>query len=376
MGESTKKGHNKVLKIQPRRLKKLLRHLIDIYSPSGKEEEILEFLHGYLRRRHLPVIKQEVDESRYNLLVIPETNEICLGLIGHLDTVAAYDIEHYGYSEDGDIISGLGAADMKSGCAAMVESYLALWDIFSSRIPVALAMVVGEEEDGDGARQLVKDYYFPWVIIGEPTDLKPCLGHYGYLEIQMLTRGKRAHASLANRGQNSVEAMLKLLLEFTLYMEERRPAIVYNIRDLYTSPAGFVVPDRCEVWIDTHVPQESSIHEITKELDEIIAEQRSKNPHLDMSQQYTTIHSGYDIHDKGSVVDSLHSVYRNRSLSWEPQIFRSHSDASIFWEAKTKPIILGPGQIEQAHIPEESVSFKKVYSAAEIYTDCLISLIK
>ncbi len=35
--------------IKPDRLKKLLQDLVDIYSPSGKEEEILQFTEDYLK---------------------------------------------------------------------------------------------------------------------------------------------------------------------------------------------------------------------------------------------------------------------------------------------------------------------------------------
>ena len=46
-------------RIQPQRLGKLLQRLVDIYSPSGKEGDILDFLKGYLKRRNLPMLIQE-----------------------------------------------------------------------------------------------------------------------------------------------------------------------------------------------------------------------------------------------------------------------------------------------------------------------------
>ncbi|MBN2517191.1 MAG: M20/M25/M40 family metallo-hydrolase [Deltaproteobacteria bacterium] len=360
--------------VQPGRVRKLLEHLINIYSPSGKEEEILEYLYGYLKKQGLPIVRQEVDDSRYNLVVVPPDREIQFVLVGHLDTVAAYDLEDYGYQEDDDTISGLGSADMKSGCAAMVESYLSAWKKTSGRLPVALALVVGEEEEGDGAQALVGDYHFPWAIIGEPTDLQPCLSHYGYVEIQVLTGGKRKHASLANKEQNPVEEMLRLLIEFSNYMEKKRPGLIYNIRDIFSPPAGFVVPDRCEVWIDTHLPPDAPIGEITVEMEEMIEKQRKKNQHLDMALRFTTIHAGYDIPGKGPVVEVLKELYKSHSLIWKPHAFRSHSDASILWEAGIKPIMLGPGKLEAAHAPEESVSFSQVIDAARLYFDLLMSL--
>ena len=88
-------------------------------------------------------------------------------LIGHLDTVMAYDLENYGYKEDGDLVMGLGSADMKGGCAAMVEAFVALTENDLSLVPAALALVVGEEEEGDGTNRLIEEYHFPWAIIGE-----------------------------------------------------------------------------------------------------------------------------------------------------------------------------------------------------------------
>src|SRR5512137_2973137 len=61
--------------VQPDRLKVLLKDLIDIYSPSGKEEEILEFTEDYLKKHGLPVERQAVDENRFNLVVLPEETE-------------------------------------------------------------------------------------------------------------------------------------------------------------------------------------------------------------------------------------------------------------------------------------------------------------
>ncbi|MBN2284004.1 MAG: M20/M25/M40 family metallo-hydrolase [Deltaproteobacteria bacterium] len=368
------KRHDQAGPVQPRRLRKLLKRMIDIYSPSGKEEELLAYLSSYLKRQGLPVMRQEVDDSRYNIVVHPPSGDACLCLVGHLDTVVAYDLDQYGYDTEEDRVTGLGAADMKGGCAAMIEAYMAAWETLSGRVPAALALVVGEEEDGDGAQRLVEEYHFPWAIIGEPTNLMPCLGHYGYLEIQLVTRGTRAHASLANRGKNPVEAMLRVLLALTSHIEKKRPRLVCNIRELYSSPAGFVVPDRCEVWIDVHMPHDAPVGAITVELEEVVAEEQKRNADLETSLSYSTINAGYDIPEKGTLVQVLKDVFRERSLPWSPQVFRSHSDAGILWEAGIKPLILGPGGIEQAHAPEESVSFEEVLRAAVLYRDCLVAL--
>jgi acetylornithine deacetylase len=348
---------------------------MDIYSPSGKEEEILDYLHSHLKRKGLPVIRQEVDESRYNLVVVPPEGDARFALVGHLDTVVAYDLEQYGYEEEDDLIVGLGAADMKGGCAAMVEAYLSLWEAGKQKLPVALVMVVGEEEEGDGAERLMDEYYFPWAIIAEPTDLRPCLSCYGYMEVQINTRGRRVHASLASQSQNAIESMLHILMQISHYMVQNRPEGVYNIRDILSTQAGFAVPEWCEAWLDLHLPPKAALGEISLELEELVERLSKENSHIDTTIRLATVEGGYELPEKGSLVDVLKTVYQQHAHPWKPQPFPSHSDANRLWASGVKPILLGPGQLSQAHAPEESVSFKQVVIAAEIYRDLILSLL-
>jgi acetylornithine deacetylase len=358
----------------PGRLKRLLHRLVDIYSPSGKEEEILHFLNGYLKRHGLPVLCQPVDEKRYNLVLMPPEQEVHLALVGHLDTVAAYDLNDYGYAEQGDQIKGLGTADMKGGCAAMVEAYMTLHASGHSGAPVALCLLVGEEEEGDGAKRLVEDYHFPWAIVGEPTNLIPCLSNYGYVEVQICTFGKRLHASLAHLTQNPIQAMLRLMLKISQYMEEQRPQLAYNIRDLFSSQSGFAVPEHCEAWLDVHLPPGSPIGTIATELEEIMLREREQNAPLEAELRIVTIDDGYELPEKGRMVEALKAVYARGSLPWEPQSFQSHSDANQLWAAGVKTILMGPGELEMAHAPEESVSFQQICLATQLYQDLLMNI--
>lgn len=357
--------------IRPQRLRTLLRRMVDIYSPSGKEGEIVTFLQGYLRRRGLPVTLQPVEEGRANLLVLPEECDAELALVGHIDTVAAPDLDSYEYAEHGDEIEGLGTADMKGGCAAMIEACLVFRERHGDSYPVALCLVVGEEEVGDGAAALMRTHHFPWAIIGEPTDLRPCLSHFGYLEVALVTEGTRRHASLAPRGGNAVETMLALILRITHHLGERRPGLVHNIRDLFSAQAGFAVPERCEARLDVHLPPGSPVGEILTELEELVAADAGEEAEVQCSMRVMTIDAGYALPEKGRLVDALRRAYASRELPWAPRDFPSHSDANHLWAAGVKSIILGPGQLEKSHSPGESVSFAQVLAAAELYLAAL-----
>ncbi len=356
-------------------MRALLKDLIDIYSPSGKEEEVLEFTEDYLKKHGIPVERQVVDENRFNLILLPDkTEEVELCFVGHLDTVTAHDLEDYGFHEDGSSISGLGAADMKSGCAAMIEAFTALAETGNFLHSAGLALVVGEEEESDGAKTLMREYAFPWALVAEPTNLVPCLGHYGYLEVLLRTRGKIAHSSMPELGQNAIEAMLKLMLKFTEYADSAPQGLVYNIRQLSGFPGGFVVPDSCEAWLDFHLPPDSRMDALKADLEQLVEEAGENIPGMDAYIRFENAHSGYLISPKRPVVKKLREAYNEMSLPWEPQVFRSHSDGNVLWAGGADPIILGPGNLETAHTPEESVDFSQVVQAAKLYLAFALSL--
>ncbi len=369
------RNRNKAADIQPERLKNLLKRLVDIYSPSGKENEVIKLAERYLKKHGLSVIRQKVDRNRYNLLVLPaKRDRVQLCFIGHLDTVAAYDLDDYAFREEGDRIFGLGTADMKAGCAAMIESFIVLAERGKPFPPACLALVVDEEEDNKGARTLVEEYSFTWAIVGEPTGLVPCLGHYGYLEVMLSTQGKRAHSAMPELGQNAIENMLKLLMYITEYITSKSQ-LVYNIRELSGFPGSFVVPDSCEAWLDLHLPPNSRVDVLKADLERVMEAAHQNIPSLDAQLRFEDTYPGYQISEENPFIQKLKKAYQKSSLPWNPQDFRSHSDGNTLWTAGINPITLGPGSLESAHAPEESVSFSQVVQASQLYLSLAQSLI-
>ncbi len=363
---------NKVLQaINPERLRRTLLEMLDIYSPSGKEEDIQLYLEEVLGRAGFRVERQAIEHERYNLRVTMGAGEPELYLVGHVDTVTAWDLDEFGAREEGDIIRGLGSADMKGGCAAMLEAWLALSDALTpdERPRLGLLLVVGEEENGDGSAAFLEQYRPPWVVIGEPTGLAPCFAHYGYLEAGFVTRGLRSHSSLPELGHNAVESMLRLLLQLgkSPLFDRERTEIVYSIREMSSSRAGFVVPDRCEAWIDLHLPPDMDPDTLQESIRRIASDAVRFIPELDMELSFDFASSGYDLGSGSRPAGLLREIYAR--LGREPglDIFRSHSDGNLFHAAGSRPIILGPGSLDCAHTPDEQVAFGEVAEAARIY---------
>lgn len=366
---------NEATEVKPARLKKLLKDMVDIYSPSGKEEDILQFTDDYLKNVGLVVRRQPVDENRYNIVVLPpKTDEVDVCFVGHLDTVTAHDLDDFGFYEEEDKAFGLGSSDMKAGCAAMIEAFTILAGKKGRFPSVGMALVVGEEEESDGAKTLVREYRFPWAVVAEPTNMVPCLGHYGYLEVLLRTRGKKAHSSMPELGQNAIENMLKLLLQVTGYATSSDSGLVYNIRQLTGFPGGFVVPDTCEAWLDLHLPPDSRMDVLKAELEHLVERASKDISALDAYIRFENTQSGYRISQERPLVRKLREVCKSMKIPWETQDFRSHSDGNVLWGAGVDPIIFGPGRLETAHTPEESVVFDQVVQAAQLYLNFALAL--
>jgi acetylornithine deacetylase len=357
--------------IDPDRLKKTLLELLDIYSPSGKEEDIQLYLEELLIRAGFAVERQDVEEDRYNLRVTMGEGEPQLYLVGHVDTVPAWDLEEVGAKEEGNVIHGLGSCDMKSGCAAMVETWLALAQALEGeeRPPVGLLLVVGEEENGDGSASFLKSCWAPWAVIGEPTGLSACFAHYGYLEAGFVTHGLKSHSSLPELGHNAVDSMLRVLLHLgsnSLFNREQSE-IVYSIREMRSSQKGFVVPDRCEAWIDLHLPPDRDPASMEQEIRRIVSGADHYIPGLDLSVAFNFASPGYNLGVDNPMVRVLDAICPRLGLPLKLDAFRSHSDGNLFFAAGCKPLILGPGALEISHTPEEQVEFAEVLAAARIY---------
>ena len=357
--------------INPDRLRKTFLELLEIYSPSGKEEDIQIYLEELLTRAGFCVERQEVDDDRYNLRVSMGSGEPRLYLVGHVDTVPAWDLDEFGPQEENGIISGLGSADMKGGCAAMIECWLVLAEVLepAERPSVGLLLVVGEEENGDGSATFLQTCRPPWVVIGEPTSLAAGFAHYGYLEAGFVTRGLRSHSSLPELGHNAVESMLRvlLLLGNDPLFDRAKSEIVYSIREMRSSRAGFVVPDRCDTWIDLHLPPDQDPSALQDAIRQIVANLDQAIPGLDLDVTFEFASAGYNLGIDNDLAQILQNVYPKLGLSLQMDAFRSHSDGNLFFAAGVKPLILGPGSLETAHTPDERVVFEEVLSAARIY---------
>ena len=118
--------------------------------------------------------------------------------------------------------------------------------------PAALALVVGEEEEGDGAQRLVEEHHFPWAVIGEPTGLQPVYRHKGILMEAIRLTGQSGHSSNPALGRNALEGML--VIADALKREDERAALAVLSDDAASANVDFIAPFLSSRSLDRHRP--------------------------------------------------------------------------------------------------------------------------
>ncbi|TVR58570.1 MAG: M20 family peptidase [Spirochaetaceae bacterium] len=361
-------------KIDDERLTELLIDAVDQYSPSYAEEPAMDIFADALSKAGIPFQRQPVIErqdasSRGNLVITLGPSPVELLWVGHVDTVPFADDDQDTRLE-GDTLHGLGTADMKAACAAAVEAVIA---IFESDVEIkrglCVALVVGEEEYGDGAQTLREYIESPVTVIGEPTGLAPCFDHYGYYECRLTSRGTQAHAALPELGTSAIYDMLAWMMEILEVAggPDTPRGIVVNPREITGGAGVFVVADSCEALLDVHVPPTTTRTEVEEMLGEARQRAQAKNRGTDLQYEELFWAPGFSIEPSAPQFAPIRAAYETQNASWVPGVFRSHSDASIFNTDNSVAMVCGPGKLEVAHTRHEHVELAQVRDAARLY---------
>ncbi len=347
---------------------------MDQYSPSYAEEPAMSVFAERLAEAGIPFQRQPVPDrqdasSHGNLVVSLGPEPVELLWVGHVDTVGFSD-EDQDTLLDGDTLYGLGTADMKGACAAAVEALLAT---VASGVELAkglcVALVVGEEEYGDGAGTLRELVQSSVTVVGEPTSLAPCLDHYGYYECRLTSKGTQAHAALPELGANAIHNMLAWMMEILDVAggPDTPSGVVVNPREISGGAGGFVVADSCESLLDVHVPATTGRDEVEDLIDEARTRTLEKTRATGLESEEVFWAPGFSSAPDSPLLRPIRSAFEARGLPWTPGVFRSHSDASLFHRPDALTMVCGPGRLEVAHTRHEHVELSQVREAARLY---------
>lgn len=286
------------VQVDERRLAELALRLVSTPSFTGSEEACAAVMRDVLRELDLEVQWQQVEEGRANVLGTwaGTGGGPTLMLNGHMDT--SYSgrepwlsgipgFQPDGFERDGRIY-GLGISNMKGALACYVEAVRALREAaVRLRGDVMIAAVAGEIEKtqyGDaqgaefrgyaaGSRYLVgHGGAADMCILGEPTENKLVLAHFGTVWLRLSTTGPFVHTafSAGRLQENSIVRMAGVLERVVDWLPSWEDEMSYDgvrgVASIGALQGGFGwrvsrTPHRTDLFLDLRVPPSVPIAE-------------------------------------------------------------------------------------------------------------------
>ena len=341
---------------------------ISIPSFTGSEEEMARFVAQTFEELGLQVQWQQVEEGRANVLgtLNGAGGGPALMFNGHMDTsysgrepwlahVPGFQPEPFVREER---LYGLGISNMKGALGCYVEALRALRDAgVALKGDLLVAAVCGEIEKaqyGDaqgaeyrgyatGTRHLVTHGGLAdMCILGEPTEEKVVLGHFGSLWLRISTQGNFIHTAFSEgkRDQNSILRMREVLdavMEWIPSWEDdpensyRGAKAIVNVGALQGGFGWRVsrTPHRTDLFLDVRVPPTKPMPVARREVLDLVRELGKRFPDYGVEGEVYVTAPGAEIaedHPLVTAIDESHAEVFGSPP--ERDVTRWFSDAS------------------------------------------------
>jgi len=359
---------------------------LDSQNPPGREEAVARFVGERLKELGAQVDYQWVQPGRPNVIGVLDFGPgPRVMLNAHTDTVPVTPGDRdllEPVIKDGNLY-GRGACDDKGGLLAMLIACTAAVRMNRDGSGLAgtliLAGVMGEEASGEGTRHLVEHGPLAdFAVVGEPTELKPVLGHKGSWRKRLIIHGRAAHSSDPRLGANAIYGAAMVALE----VEQLNAALQDTATPLFGSPAVsanvvhggkqvIIIADTCELEIDRRLLPGETDDDAQVEMDGILRRMLDRYPEL--TAEWIDLGMG----KKPSVIESDSVLAMSLKESIQSVTgddvsdtgFSGGTDMTFLMEAGVPTIIFGPGSLTQAHSFNEHVPLHEIEKAARVYLE-------
>jgi acetylornithine deacetylase len=395
------------VKIDRNRLVEWASRAIAIPSFTGSEGAMATFMAETFQELGLAVQWQQVEQGRANVLgtLRGAGGGPTLMFNGHMDTSYSGKepwLAHVpGFQPEPFIrerrLYGLGISNMKGALACYVEALRALADDgISLRGDVLVAAVCGEIEKaqhGDaqgaeyrgyatGSRYLVTHGgVADMCILGEPTEGKIVLGHFGSLWVRISTHGNFIHTAFSEglRDRNSILRMREVLgavLEWIPRWEDnpensfRGAKAIVNVGALQGGFGWRVsrTPHRTDLFLDVRVPPTKAMSAVRNEVFELIRQLERRFPDYGLEGEVYVSAPGSEIaedHPLVAAIDESHTEVFGAAP--ERDVTRWFSDASVLTRYGIETVNYGTstGLLDTEY--GENLDIDGLVSTADVY---------
>lgn len=330
-----------------------------------------------LASRRLPV----PGGDEFNLLVSCETapGAEWLLLESHFDTVdvAGMTVPPHTLTTRGDRLHGRGACDTKGSGAAMLWALRAYARADHRPRNAGVLFVVDEEIGMTGARAFAArelSAFLPrlrGIIVGEPTGLRPVIAHNGVVRWRTVTRGIPAHSADPSRGRSAITAMLRVVaaleekfIPLARAVDPLTGRAAASINTIRGGTAVNIIPAQCEITCDRRTVPGEATPTILAQRDAALAGLEVTHDDL---YEAPPLPAG-----SGERLGAwLAPVLRGAGLDPTPAGAPYATDAGHYAAAGAPVVVLGPGDIAQAHTPDEWLARSALHQAVHVYQAAL-----
>ena len=322
--------------------------MVGVWSFTGSEEPMADLMRELYGEMGLRCQWQQVEDGRANALGVWEGAGGGKSLMfnGHMDTsysgrepwlAGVRGFQPEAFVQDGRLY-GLGISNMKGALACYVEAVRALQDAgVRLRGDVLVAAVCGEIEktqQGDavgaeyrgyaaGTRYLVSHGgVADMCLLGEPTEGKVVLGHFGALWLRIRVHGNFIHTAFSegHRGENAIvrqQEVLAAVMEWVPTWEDD-PANGYRgakaIVNVGAIEGGFGwrvsrTPHHADLFLDVRVPPTKPMAVARGEVLEMVRGLRDRFPEYGVEGEVYVTAPGAEIeegHELVAAIDAAH----------------------------------------------------------------------
>lgn len=375
----------------------LLETLVAFDTTSRESNlQLIEFVRDYLASFDVPceLIYNE-QRSKANLFAtIGPADKPGIVLSGHTDVVPVdgqpWTVAPFELTEHDGKLFGRGTADMKGYIACVLALVPSLVNA-PLRRPVHIALSYDEEIGCLGVRSLLAALE-QWpvkpmlCIIGEPTELKPVLGHKGKLAMRCDIQGHACHSAYAPLGVNAIEYAAELIGELgrignRLKAPEHRdarfdpPFSTVQTGVIGGGKALNIVPADCRFDFEIRALPSHDPSDVAREL-KTYAEQQVLPRMRAVSEQSEIRFSELSAYP-GLVTDAHSEAAELIAAFCGSRAFGTvafGTEGGLFDAAGIPTVVCGPGSMDQGHKPDEFVSLEQLDGCDAMLQRMLLSI--
>jgi len=350
-------------------------------SNLGLIEWARDYLVGFGAKTRLTF---DAEGKKANLFAtLGDSTQPGLILSGHTDVVPtegqAWDTDPFAAIERDGRLYGRGTADMKGFIGvslAAAPRFVAALNAGRLDAPLHYSLSYDEEVGCLGVRGLIRDLEEQGIraagcVVGEPTSMQPIIAHKSMQRFRCAVHGVEGHSAYVTRGVNAIEYAAKLIV-FIRHLADRLAAC--EQRDYgFTVPfttlstgvirggiAANIIPKDCEFMFDMRTLPGTSPTALQREIEDyaarLSAEMCASNPRAGIELVCASETAGLAAAESDAIV------------KWAVQLAEATSvgkvcygtEAGLFQRMGVPTVICGPGDIEQAHRPNEFVSLDQL----------------